>query len=211
MKYKKKLIGYRSRTSSNDLREPIQSAKERLQRLVNDLKRYTEEIDSEMYKEITENRGKSIIKRFADYYNSLPLPPTPSRAKAQQREQKMILQEIERLCNAIHSFKYSYGINLNTFSFDNGEIKPIKSIVDKIEKEYLSIYLETPEEEELYNRTKDIAEELNKLQTDLRKKYAFPYVMPSNTTFGRVYPLCLNTKGEIIANIYYFDYRKPSR
>lgn len=210
MSYKKKLIGYRTKTSDSDFKESMQFAKEKLQGLIDDLKRYTEVVDNKMYKEITENKGKSIIKRFADYYNSLPLPPTPSRAKAQQREQKMILQEIERLCNAIHNFKYRYGIDLNTFRFENGEVKPIKSIVDKIEKEYLAIYLETPEEENLYNRTKDIAEELNKLQTDLRKKYAFPDVIPLKT-FGSMHPLCLNTEGKVIANIYYFDYRKPNK
>lgn len=207
MGYTKKLIGYRDYHYSSELDQAIKSDKESLQSLIDDLVHYTDVIDEATYREIVKNGGKKLVDKFKDYYKSLPLHPIQSRAKAQQEEYSLIVQEIERLCKAIQGFKRYNGIDINTFSFKDGKVEPIKSIVEELRKEYLSIYLLNQEQEDAYNKLSQIAEELNKVRKELRKEYASSGIIPTDD-LRSLNALTKDKEGNVKVNLLYFVYHK---
>ena len=207
MGYTKKLIGYRDYHYSSELDQAIKSDKESLQSLINDLVNYTDVIDEATYREIVKNGGKQLVDKFRDYYNKLPLHPIQSRAKAQQEEHSLIVQEIERLCKAIQGFKGYDGVDINTFSFKDGKVEPIESVVKELRKEYLSIYLLNQEQEDAYNKLSQIVKELNKLRKELRKEYASSNLIPGDD-LRNLNALIKDKEGNIKVNPYYFAYHK---
>lgn len=211
--YQKKLIGHIGIPVS-DLRQSFVYFREDVNSELSKIKRITEEVDEEMYKDIIANKGEATIKRFADYYNSLPVHPIRSKAEAQRKEYDARIEIMKDACNSLYNKTINEGngvtITLDDFDFKDGEVVANDAKRNEKLKEYRAIYLHNQEQEDLYNRCKQMAEELNELQEDLRKEYPFEYVVPFLTA-GSDYKFPLYTginSNKVEVNIDYFYYPK---
>ena len=207
--YQKKLIGYVT-ISLTDVRQSFIYFRDEVNSELSKMKRITEEVDEEMYKDIITNKGKATIKRFADYYNSLPVHPIRSKAEAQRKEYEARIELMTDACNSLHNKikreRNGVTITLDDLDFKDGEVVINSAKRDEKLKEYTAIYLRSQEQEDLYNRCKQMADELNKLRDDLEEVYSDKYVIPGiPLESGFVcYPLGTNSDKKVFVNTYYF-------
>ena len=217
MTYSKKLIGYKQKPvdQSNWVLIGIDDARERLQGYIDDLKVSTGEVDNEMYRDIVENKGKNTINQFTKYFKSIQLHPVASKREEQLIEHSNKLSTLRQRCTNVYNaiLDNQYGIDLNTFEVNNSKVKAINSTVDKLEKAHRAIYLESKEEENLYNKAIEMAKQLNELETQLRDKYYYKDILaPEQMGVSAIKPTETQTfirdnKGAITVNINYFSHK----